>query len=184
LLWLVEKASGDDFAKMLTIPYGRFTIASDRTTADVAQRMAEQTAPRRGGGTPSHTARYIGTIRPDRFRLAPLIRGMNTYAPRILGRIRSTHTGCVIEGRMTLHPVIVLVLLGFLIVPQYRALGETGAVDFVWLGIVFVFHVVMYYAGFLPEARRVESWLREVAGRQSASNAEHLPRGRSARRSS
>lgn len=169
---------------MLTIPYGRFTIASDRTTADVAQRMAEQTAPRRGGGTPSHTARYIGTIRPDRFRLAPLIRGMNTYAPRILGRIRSTHTGCVIEGRMTLHPVIVLVLLGFLIVPQYRALGETGAVDFVWLGIVFVFHVVMYYAGFLPEARRVESWLREVAGRQSASNAEHLPRGRSARRSS
>jgi len=146
--------------------------------------MAEQTAPRRGGGTPSHTARYIGTIRPDRFRLAPLIRGMNTYAPRILGRIRSTHTGCVIEGRMTLHPVIVLVLLGFLIVPQYRALGETGAVDFVWLGIVFVFHVVMYYAGFLPEARRVESWLREVAGRQSASNAEHLPRGRSARRSS
>lgn len=169
---------------MLTIPYSRFTIASDRTTADVAQRMAEQTAPRRGGGTPSHTARYIGTIRPDRFRLAPLIRGMNTYAPRILGRIRSTHTGCVIEGRMTLHPVIVLVLLGFLIVPQYRALGETGAVDFVWLGIVFVFHVVMYYAGFLPEARRVESWLREVAGRQSASNAEHLPRGRSARRSS
>jgi len=169
---------------MLTIPYSRFTIASDRTTADVAQRMAEQTAPRRGGGTPSHTARYIGTIRPDRFRLAPLIRGMNTYAPRILGRIRSTHTGCVIEGRMTLHPVIVLVLLGFLIVPQYRALGETGAVDFVWLGIVFVFHVVMYYAGFLPEARRVGSWLREVAGRQSASNAEHLPRGRSARRSS
>ena len=169
---------------MLTIPYSRFTIASDRTTADVAQRMAEQTAPRRGGGTPSHTARYIGTIRPDRFRLAPLIRGMNTYAPRILGRIRSTHTGCVIEGRMALHPVIVLVLLGFLIVPQYRALGETGAVDFVWLGIVFVFHVVMYYAGFLPEARRVESWLREVAGRQSASNAEHLPRGRSARRSS
>jgi hypothetical protein len=176
---------GDDFAKMLTIPYRRFTIASDRTTADVAQGMAEQTAPRHGsGGTPSHTARYVGTIRRDRFRLVPLIRGMNTYAPRILGRIRSTHAGSVIEGRMTLHPVIVLVLLGFLIVPQYRVLGETGTVDFVWLGIVFVFHVVMYYAGFLPEARRVESWIREIAGRPSAANAGRLPRTGSARRSS
>ena len=147
--------------------------------------MAEQIAPRRGSGdTPSQTARYIGTIRPDRFRLAPLIRGMNTYAPRILGRIRSTHTGCVIEGRMTLHPVIVLVLLGFLIVPQYRAFGETGTVDFAWLGIVIVFHVVMYYAGFLPEARRLESWIREIAGRPSAANAGHVPRTGSARRSS
>jgi hypothetical protein len=159
--------SGDDFAKMLTIPYRRFTIASDRTTADVAQRMAEQTAPRHGsGGTTSHTARYVGTIRPDRFRLVPLIRGMNTYAPRILGRIRPTEAGCVIEGRMTLHPVAVLALLGFLVAPQYWALGARGTLDGVWLAIVAVFHVVMYYAGFVPEVRRTESWMRDVAGRR------------------
>jgi hypothetical protein len=168
---------------MLMIPYRRFTIASDRTTTDVAQRMAEQTAPRHGWGrTPSQTVRYIGSIQPDRFRLVPVIRGMNTYAPRILGRIRSTQTGSVIEGHMTLHPVIVLVLLGFLVVPQYRSLGENGTVDLVWLAIVAVFHLVMYYAGFLPEARRVETWIRDVAGRPSAAVSERrVPRTTNAR---
>ena len=93
---------------------------------------------------------------------------MNTYSPRILGRIRSTQTGSVIEGRMTLHPVAVLVLIGFLIAPQYFALGETGKIDVVWLSIVVAFHVVMYLAGYLPEVRRAETWLRDVAGRPSA----------------
>ena len=167
---------------MFLIPYRRFAIASDRTATDVAQRMAERTARQGMGRTPSDPVRYIGTISPDRFRLVPVIRGMNTYAPRILGRIRSTQTGSVIEGQMTLHPVAVLVLLGFLIAPQYFALGEDGNIDFVWLSIVVVFHVVMYLAGYLPEVRRAETWMRDVAGRPSAVAGERrVPRTTNAR---
>lgn len=154
---------------MLTIPYRRFVIPSDRAAADVARRMAEQTAPRHGWGRrPPKEIRFVGTIHDDRFRLVPLIRGMNTYAPRILGRIRPAQAGCVIEGRMTLHPVAVVALLVFLVAPQYWALGERGTLDGVWLAIVAVFHVVMYYAGFVPEVRRTESWMRDVAGRRGA----------------
>ena len=154
---------------MLSLPYHRFSIGSDRAPIDVARRMAEQTAPRHGWRRPTFpNTRFVGTVNTERFRLVPLIRGMNTYAPRILGRIRTVEAGCVIEGRMTLHPVAVVALLGFLVAPQYWALGERGTLDGVWLAIVAVFHVVMYYAGFVPEVRRTESWMRDVAGRRGA----------------
>jgi hypothetical protein len=97
---------------------------------------------------------------------------MNTYAPRISGRIRPNGSGCVVEGWMTLHPIALLVVLGFLLVPQYFALGSTGAVDVAWLLIVAAFHVVMYFAGFRPEVRRAEAWIREVAGQRVPSEQE------------
>jgi hypothetical protein len=73
---------------------------------------------------------------------------------------------------MTLHPVALLVVLGFLLVPQYFALGTTGSVDVAWLLIVAAFHVVMYYAGFRPEVRRAETWVREIAGLSEAPRQE------------
>jgi hypothetical protein len=121
---------------------------------------------------PAARSRFVAKVRSDRFRLVPVIRGMNTYAPRISGRIRPSANGSLVEGWMTLHPVALLILLGFILVPQYFALGSTGSVDVAWLLIVAAFHVVMYYAGFRPEVRRAEAWIREVAGQRETSTEE------------
>lgn len=156
-------------ARFLALPVHYFSVSSNRASTDIANRLAGRSAPQQ---LPANNSRFVGKVRGDRFRVVPVIRGMNTYAPRISGRIRSSGSYCVVEGWMTLHPVAVLVLLGFLLVPQYFALGSTGVVDVAWLLIVAAFHVVMYYAGFRPEVRRAEAWIREVAGQREPSTHE------------
>jgi len=160
-------------ARLLALPVYHFSVSSNREATDIAHQMTGQSASgQRSGRLPAGHSRFVGKVRGERFRLVPVIRGMNTYAPRIFGRIRPSGSGCVVEGWMTLHPVALLVVLGFLLVPQYFALGSTGAVDVAWLLIVAAFHVVMYYAGFRPEVRRAEAWIREVAGQRERSAQE------------
>jgi hypothetical protein len=160
-------------ARLLALPIHYFSLSSGRPPTDVVNRMTGQFAPGQGSGRLSAgSPHFVAKVRGDRFRLVSVIRGMNTYAPRISGRIRPTASGCVVEGWMTLHPVALLVLLGFILVPQYFALGSTGSVDVAWLLIVAAFHLVMYYAGFRPEVRRAEAWIREVAADRSSTTEE------------
>jgi hypothetical protein len=151
-------------ARLLALPLHHFSISTNRAASDIATRMSGQTAPAQGRARlPNSSSRFVAKVRGDRFRLVPVIRGMNTYAPRISGRIRPSAGGSLVEGWMTLHPVALLVLLGFILVPQYFALGSTGTIDVAWLLIVAGFHVVMYYAGFRPEVRRAEAWVLTIS---------------------
>jgi hypothetical protein len=93
----------------------------------------------------------------------PVVRGTNTYAPWILAEIRPSGSGSTVIVRMTLHPVAVAVVLGVFLFLEYSESHARGTVVWWPLAALVVFHIVMYYVGFRPEANRVESLLRGLA---------------------
>jgi hypothetical protein len=97
------------------------------------------------------------------FRLVPTVRGRNTYLPWVRGRMTPRAGGTEIQVVQTLHPIGVAAMVGFLIlglVLGSRAGDYRGAAIFV--AGLFVFHCVMYFIGFLPEARRAEERIRQL----------------------
>jgi hypothetical protein len=61
---------------------------------------------------------------------------------------------------MTMHPVAVVVVLAFVFGGEYLAITKEGALNLPFLGMFALFHMMLYYVGFLPEAKKAEQWLR------------------------
>jgi hypothetical protein len=106
---------------------------------------------------------FVGSVSATRFRITPVVAGRNSYAPTLHGRIRPTQGGTEIKIVESLHPVVIVVLLGvFLGLPLL--LAGFGRDFIIWLAVLFVFHCCMYFIGFLPAARRAEDLIRKIAG--------------------
>ncbi len=99
---------------------------------------------------------FYGKMEDDRFKVAKFIEGRNSYLPRLTGIIERKADGTYLNLTMSLHPLVILVMLFFLIQPLYISYTKTGTINLVWPAAVISFHVVMYYVGFRPEAKRTE----------------------------
>ena len=88
--------------------------------------------------------------------------GRNTYAPWLIGGIYARLDGSEIDITMTIHPVVVAAMIAFLCVPQYFAI-RAGGFSVGFLAGFLVFHLLMYYFAFVPDALDAESLIREVA---------------------
>lgn len=147
---------------MLTIPSRRFAINSRLSAMEIAKGLRDHTQPRyKWFRSQPENTRFVGTIGGDRFRLVPVFKGRNSYAPWILGHIAPNDSGSSVELTMTLHPVVVLLMLGIVLVPQYWAVAKEGGFNLWWLAVMGGFHVVMYYIGFVPEVHKTEAWFRD-----------------------
>jgi hypothetical protein len=149
---------------MFLVPYHRVAIHSPKPPGAIADNLLRATAPRQ----PWFKSLYgkfdfVGAVSQTDFRLTPVIRGRNSYAPLLRGRIEASGTGTEIRIVESLQPVV-LVLLPLLFVAL--PLGLAGFCrDFViWLGMLFVLHCVLYFIAFLPAARRAEATIRRLAG--------------------
>jgi hypothetical protein len=147
------------------VPYRRFAVTSRRTRAELVHHLRESTGSRQGWLRPlPPTTRFVGSVAAGTFRLTPVIKGQNTYAPWIRGQVRQDPKyGTVVEVTMTLHPLAALAIITFLAAPQYLAISEGSGLSLLWLGVTGVFHEVMYFVGFLPEANRAEEWFRGLS---------------------
>jgi len=148
---------------MLTLPYHRFRIIVEGDAASVSSALVERTEARyRWLRTLPPQTWFVGRIDGTRFKLIPVVHGRNSYAPLMRGTVQSSDGRTTLEGTMTLHPVVagaVIVLAAF---PQWWSVRSGGGVSLLWLGVIAVFHVVMYYVGFAPEVRKVEARLRSI----------------------
>lgn len=64
---------------------------------------------------------------------------------------------------MGLPPVALLLVAAFVVVPLYLGGMEHTTFSIQLLVAMAVFHVAMYYVGFLPKVRKAESWFRQIA---------------------
>lgn len=145
---------------MFLVPYQQSTL----TTANAAEftaRLAAVTSPvppwfRSLGGR----YEFVGTVSADGFQITPVHRGRNTYLPRVTGVVRASE----IRITQSLHPVAIAAMSVFLAIPIFVSLSAGDVASaFAVPAMLAVFHVVMYFAGFLPEVRRVEERLQQLA---------------------
>jgi hypothetical protein len=159
-------------ASRLTIPYLRFSLRSPLRPVELQTRLLAITARRGRGGSSQADARFWGRVSEAGFRLAYVPKGRNTYAPWLIGEIRERAEGSDVDVRMTLHPIQVVIVAAFVVLPQYWSLRETGTPNYLWLTVMLVFHVAMYFIGFKADAWNAEELIRRVAEADSSSARE------------
>ena len=98
------------------------------------------------------------------FRVTVVAQGRNTYAAWVIGGIQQTEDGSCLSALLTLHSVAVVAVVALFAGPGILSWLKGGVASGLWWAVMLVpFHVVMYYVGFRPEAKRAEGALRRIA---------------------
>lgn len=146
------------------IPYRRFFIDSQIDADKFQTRLKLITSSKRLWFKQlKEEYKFIGKISNNSFRLLPNIKGRNTYLPRILGNVTPSTNGCKISVALTLHPIAIILVLAFFVFGEYLAFSKEGHFNMFFALLLFVFHLVMYFIGFLPQSKRVESIIKGIA---------------------
>lgn len=147
------------------VPHQRCRFSTEMNAADFAARLALLTTEKLPW-VRSLVGKYefVGTVSSERFQLTPVVSGRNTYLPRVTGTLRPESGRTEIELTQTLHPVAivaVILILGSPVIASIVARDFASAAGLIVM--VLVFHTVMYFVGFRPEARRIEARFRQLA---------------------
>jgi hypothetical protein len=150
------------------IPYRRSQISVDVSAAEYEVRLARATAAKWPWFPSKLIGRYEfdGRVSKDGFTLSPVIPGRNTYLPRIIGSISAQSGGAEIRLTQMLHPVAIVGMMLVCGGPLVVSIWERDIASVLGLSAMFLaFHILMYYVGFKPEARRIEARLTEMGAR-------------------
>ena len=151
---------------MFLIPYRQTEITSPHSPDVVAERLRERTSARQPWfrSLAGRGFDFTGFVSATEFRLMPVIRGRNTYQPWLVGHVCPHPAGSTIRLVETFHPIQIGIIIAFFTFPAVVGMRSTGVKAlFATLLVFLLFHCVMYFIGFLPEARRAEERIRELA---------------------
>jgi hypothetical protein len=150
---------------MFLVPYRKTEISSPYSPEAVAERLREHTSARQPWfHSLAGRFDFIGSVSVSEFHLTPVIRGRNTYLPYLTGHIHARPDGSMILLVQTFSRVQIGIIVAFFTFGGVVVGGESG----VWqaffgaLILFLAFHCVMYFVGFLPDARKAEARIREL----------------------
>jgi len=93
----------------------------------------------------------------------PVIQGQNTYQPWLVGQISPHARGSTIRVIETFHPLQIVIIVAFFALGGRVGMRTAGPKSFLMAGSAFLlFHLIMYFIGFLPEARKAERRIRDL----------------------
>ena len=76
--------------------------------------------------------------------------------------LQSAESGTETRIVESLHPIVIALFVGvFVVLPL--VLGGFGRSFIIWLALLFFSHIVMYFIGFVPAARKAEDRIRHIA---------------------
>ena len=152
---------------MFLIPYKRIRISTTLTPDEASQRILE-TVDTRGWTWHRSSDKYFrGRISPESFRILPVIRGRSIYLPLVRGQFRPGGIWTELEVTFSLRPsaiAAIVFLVGMSLWDEYSKFGGLTRKIVPLLALFLALHVIGYLVGFLPEARRAESLLRNLLG--------------------
>ena len=150
---------------MFPVPYRKRRVVSPHLPEALAERLRLHTSRRWPWfRRPAPQFDFVGPVSPTAFRLLPTRRGRYTYQPWLLGRMIPRSDGTEIQIVRTLHPSGIVIIVSFLILvfALWSRLEYVGGAAIFTAGL-FIFHGLMYCIGFLPQARRAEERIRQLA---------------------
>jgi hypothetical protein len=153
---------------MFLIPYKTIRITSSLTPEEASRRITQVVDTRRWTWRRLPGVHFQGRVSPEGFRILPVVRGRNTYLPLIRGYFHAGPSGTDVVATFSLHPLAIAMVSLLAIVPfaiEFFKLGFLSLDLLTWLALLFALHVLLYFTGFLPEARRAETFLRDLLGK-------------------
>ena len=151
---------------MFLIPYRQTEITSPHSPDVVADRLRERTSARQPWfrSLAGRGFDFTGSVSATEFRLMPVIRGRNTYQPWLVGHVCAHPGGSTIRLVETFHPIQIAIIVGFFTFGGVVVGGKSSVWDAVFgtLLLFVIFHCVMYFIGFLPDARKAEERIRQL----------------------
>lgn len=93
----------------LVLPGRRLVFVSPLGVGEVRKRLERQVSKPGIRLWDQRTEMFEGTFANDRFEIARLVRGRNSFRPMIHGRLSMDAAGTRIDARMQLHPVVMVV---------------------------------------------------------------------------
>ena len=150
---------------MFPVPYRKILIVSPHSVDVVAERLQLHSSRRWPWfRAPVPQFDFVGSVSPKTFRLLPSRRGRNTYTPWLRGRLTPLPDGTKIKLVQTLHPAGIVIIVGLVILALvlWSRTEYIGGAGFFTAGLL-VLHGVLYCMAFLPQARRAERSIRQLA---------------------
>ncbi len=150
---------------MFLVPYRRTSIISAAPASVFITRLrATTTAKHQWFRSVKDRYEFVGTISDHSFRIVPTIHGRNTYLPLVIGTIQAKDESAEITITQLVHPIALAILLFFIGGFAFLALRHSDIRSVLGgLAIFTLFHILMYFFGFVPEAREVERRLQRLA---------------------
>ena len=156
---------------MPVLPYETFRIESSLTAAQTREMLSARVEPPNWRRLKRRPPSFEGEVKDDSFRIWRVITyGRNSFRPLIRGRVFATAGGSIVEGTMSLHPVVlgflifwftmlVLFSRGLWVVMLSQRVWQPGAL--VSLGM-FVFAWTLTSVPFTVEANKAKALLVEM----------------------
>jgi hypothetical protein len=147
--------------KIPGLPYERKTIESSLDPVQFQERLKSYTISIKPMFKDvSDDYMFIGKITGHSFKLIPITKWRNTYLPWVIGSYFPGKVGCSATIIFTIHPVAIILMLFFLIFPQYLFITRGSSFNILYATCFMIFHFVLYYVGFLPEVKRIERFFK------------------------
>jgi hypothetical protein len=151
---------------MFPVPYRKTHLVSPHSAEVIAERLRVHTSRRWPWfRSPAPQFDFVGSVSLTAFRLLPTRRGRTTYQPWLFGRMTPRpNGGTEIQIVQTLHPAGIIIIVSFLILALllWSRAEYYGGAGLFTAGLFFL-HGLMYCIGFLPQARRAEERIRQLA---------------------
>jgi hypothetical protein len=148
---------------MFLVPRRAFAFNATVGAAEFIERLTLVTSPKEPWWYWSLIGEYdfVGKVSAERFVLTPVTADRSVYRPRIVGVV----AGNEVRVTQRLHPGVIV---GMLIVFGVPCIGYALNGDFsdplILLAFFGAVHLIGHFVQFLPNARRVEARLRQLAG--------------------
>ena len=151
------------FMNIPGFPYRKLIIDSQLETSSFELMLRSCSVPK----APilkriSNNVSFVGKITTNSFRIMPKIKGRNSYNPWIIGSYQPKTNGCQIKMTIMIHPLVIIVMLFFFIFPQYLTISKGGSFNVIFFIVILIFHFIMYFLGYLPEAKKIEKLFIEA----------------------
>jgi len=112
--------------------------------------------------TPKSQNEFWGRVELNEFVITRYIKGRNTYLPLVHGKIVSSEEGSKLTLSIKLQPAVVIVLITFSVVLFISFLNMGLIVISVLFLVLFLFHCIMYFWGFMSEKNKAEQWIKSL----------------------
>ena len=166
----VQSTLGYRNRPMFLVPYYRSILRTHHRAEVVVRLLRQHTMTVSPWSSPaswfssSHDGHdFVGKISDGSFRIRRKIPGRNTYMPLFRGSIAANSGETEIRLVATLHPTAIVLMTALFIWPIVLAISETKYSEASGvLAAVFLFHVAMYFLGFVREVGKMEERLNEI----------------------
>ena len=111
-----------------------YSAKSELSAEEVTGLLAANVSKRPWFGTPDTL--FEGKVTGFRFSVSRVVRGMDTFNPLMRGSIARLDAGCLVRVVMTLHPVAIILMVGWSLLVAHGTSAHGSIAPIAWVFVL------------------------------------------------